>query len=161
MMASEECASSPFHYVPCSPFLMTKAVPPSRHVPDVDHLRRKVPDPLDSPFAIPRMRSVPCTPKFATPKSTPLENQRFNKVQTITPPMPQDQEVPCTPAGNRADTKTLPDGASSPCSSQGTSGESTSGRQLRHAARKSNLTGKPSPGTQEIDLFSGEDDFFA
>eukprot|EP00058_Branchiostoma_floridae_P003733 XP_002589221.1 hypothetical protein BRAFLDRAFT_74621 [Branchiostoma floridae] len=154
-MASEECASSPFHYVPCSPFLMTKAVPPSRHVPDVDHLRRKVPDPLDSPFAIPPllgMRSVPCTPKFATPKSTPLENQRFNKVQTITPPMPQ---------GNRADTRTLPDGASSPCSSQGTSGEPASGRQLRHAARKSNLTGKPSPGTQEIDLFSGENDFFA
>ncbi|CAH1263592.1 Hypp2734 [Branchiostoma lanceolatum] len=162
MMASEDCASSPFHYVPCSPFLVTKAVPPSRHVPDVDHLRRKVADAVDSPFAIPRMRSVPCTPKFATPKSTPIENRQFNKVQTITSPTPQDQEVPCTPSDNRIDARTSTDGALSPCSSQDTPGDqSVCGRHVRHAARKYGLSGKPSPGTKEIDLFSGENDIFA
>ncbi|CAH1263591.1 Hypp2734 [Branchiostoma lanceolatum] len=126
MMASEDCASSPFHYVPCSPFLVTKAVPPSRHVPDVDHLRRKVADAVDSPFAIPH------------------------------------QEVPCTPSDNRIDARTSTDGALSPCSSQDTPGDqSVCGRHVRHAARKYGLSGKPSPGTKEIDLFSGENDIFA
>ncbi|KAI8489298.1 hypothetical protein Bbelb_330370 [Branchiostoma belcheri] len=160
-MAGEDCASSPFQYVPCSPFLVTKAVPPSRHVPDVDHLRRKVPDAVDSPFAIPRMRPVPCTPKFATPKSTPVENHQLNRLQKITSPTPQDQEVPSTPASNRVDVRTLADRAS-PRSSQGAPGDqSVSGTRLRHAARKSRLTGKPSPGTKEINLFSGENDIFA